>query len=150
MGSMLTDRQRCESSFIGRLIYVLILGGVQSGNHQGLADMALEVCESPLRGLFNPGAIKRRVIRMEQNTILPLSGKAHGEKVLLVCYFFINKLVDDGIIEMPEESQLALLVDHLLSLINPEDDVVKKRMKSAEKQAARWLEILRKDGYYGG
>lgn len=144
----LSDKQRCELSFVGRLIHLLILGGITSGNHQELADIALKISEEPFIGATNIDSLKRRVIRMERNTIAPLAGKSHGEKILLICYYFINTLVDEGILAMPEESNLAKLVDFLLELIDVENEVVQKRMASADKQARKWLETLRSEGYY--
>ena len=149
----MNDRQRCEVGFIARVVYLLILGGMQmktDNQHAEIANMALGMCNEPFIGLTEEDRVKlkRRVMRMEEHTIRPLNGKSHGEKILLIVYHFINNLVDMNYLSLPEGSTLAILTDYLLSVVDSENEVVQLRMDSAKKQAAKWLIKLQSEGYY--
>ncbi len=149
----MNHRHRAEISFLARIVYLLILGGVWTAHkkqHEDLEQIAYEAMTLPLQGLTDKDrkSIIRRVCRMEDKTIKPLSGKTHGRKVALIVYYFTNDLIDRNYLEMPEGSSLAIITDFLLGLINPEDTGVQKQMESAKKQAGKWLEQLQLEGYY--
>jgi hypothetical protein len=149
----LKDRERCEVSFIARLVYIVIIGGLKCSTqkqHIEMAEFALQAATEPFLGLDSKRAntLRRRVVRMEDNTIKPMTGKAHGEKVLLVIYFFINELIDKEYLNIPEECKLRIIVDTLLKLLDTKSESMQSRLPSAKKQAEKWLVTLQSEGYY--
>lgn len=146
-------RHRCEVSFIARIIYLLVLGGVKTKDpeqHQELERVAYDAMMDPLKGLTEREAstIKRRVIRMESETIKKFTDNTNGVKIVLIAYYFINALVDEGYLELPEESSLAMVTDFLLSVVDMKSIGMDKQLDSAKKVAGKWLVHLRNEGYY--
>lgn len=150
---MKNDKHRCEESFISKLLYTVIRGGVQMPTieqHKTLSTYAYDLSIEPFSDMAQKDAEKliRRVDRMGNNTIKPLLNKAHGEKVLLTVYYFINRIMDMDYLIIPEDSEFRLLIDWLLKELPLDEERVKKRMANANKLSEKWLNILQGEGYY--
>lgn len=149
----MNDRHRCELCFVARIIYLLIIGGVSTrfrSDYEEMQKIAYKSISEPLIGLpaRESGKIRRRVFRMEEKTINLMAGKSHGKDLAITVYFFINHLVEDGWIIIPEDSDIGKLGDFILSLIDPEDEDTKIKMISAREKAAEWIAKLQSEGYY--
>ncbi len=146
----MTDREIVEVSFLARMIYLIVISGMREDIAQKLHGDALAALEEPLTMLpeKKKNNLKRRVIRLEERFIKPLSNKTHSVKILLIAYYFINKLIDDDYINIPEESKLYKLINTLLNYVDQDIQGFQKIDKSAEKQSAKWLEKLQNEGYY--
>lgn len=142
----INTRERCESAFLSRIMHILILGGVKmptKEQHEELADLAYQSVMDSFVGLSNEESIKlkRRIKRMEDLTIAPLSNKAHGQEVLLTSFYFMNELIEQSIMEIAEGSKLRQLTDFLLKVVDEE-------IPSCAERAKNWIDILRSEGYY--
>lgn len=150
----LTDRIRCELTFIARTLHIIVVTSLScsdEGEYDSVLLIANNALMQPLVGLdaHKLHTLKNRIQRMEDATIrLACHDKAHGEQLVLIAYHFINKLVDDGLLDIPESTPLAKLSDYLLMLINPDNPVTQVRMVKTEKTARKWRDDLRKMGYF--
>lgn len=147
------DIDRCEVSFLGRIVYLVVIGGIQcktDKHHKELARIALLASMEPFEKLDarKSSALRRRVMRMEEVTIAPMTHKTHAEEVILVVYYFINRLIESEYIDVPEETNLWKIMDYLLSLLDLEKDTIKSYIKTAPAKADKWLKSLEGQGYY--
>lgn len=148
-----SDKHRCEIFFLARIWHVVAITGVKfdtEAEHDAFIIEAWEAVLEPTNGLYgkHKETIRRRVQRMEQKTLRPACEKSFAEKIILIGYHFLNELQERDYIKIPNESKLMGVADHLLAMIDLEDEVTQKRMVSSAKQANRWLMILQGDGYF--
>ena len=85
---------------------------------------------------------------MLKYTIATMQSGIAGEKIVLAVYCFIELLCEHELIIIGDESAVAVLMNWLLTSIDADSDVTQKRLKNAQKDAARWLDALQKAGYY--
>jgi hypothetical protein len=147
---MTNDRHIAEVSFLARMVYLVIISCLDDAPQ--LEKAALEALEEPLSHIHCPkkkAAIKRRVVRMEEPTIKQLEGNSiSGEEVLLTAYHFTEILIAEGYIEMPEDSTFAKVFDTALSLVNLDFPDTQQRFQEAKLRADKWIDNLRREGYY--
>lgn len=150
---MTPAQHRCEIMFLARITHVIAINGIRWDTRKEYEDfvkMAWAAVIEPVKGL-NINAkefIRVKVNRMEALTLAPACRKSFSEKILLIGYFFMKDLMDRDYIDIPEESTLMQVMDYLLKLIDPGDEGTQKRMESAQKQAAKWLQVLQAQGYF--
>lgn len=146
----LSDKHRTELAYLGNLLLALVVGGITSENPLQLAEVANNATKESTEGLTQKHRekIERRAVNLCMLTIAKESDKAHGEKVLFAVYLFIENLVTSGYLQMPEDSNIAKLVDFLLSLVDADNRVTQRRLKKAKKTANKWLEKLNEMGYF--
>ena len=149
----MNDRQRCEVMFTARIMHVIAVGGVTfqtPEQHERFMITSLDAVLEPVRDLPVRKAeqIRRRVERMEHKTIVPACKNSFSEKLILVGYHFMNNLINDEYLFIAEDSPLRRVTDTLLEAVDMENEVAQKRFKKAEKQARKWLETLRGEGYF--
>ena len=146
----LNDKRCAEIVYLGMTVLAVIIGGITCENPNELESLALQAVKEPTEGMDikRRQKIERRAIWMTMATIKRESDKAHGEKVLLATYLMIEKMITSGYLQMPENSPLARVVDFLLSLVDPDNEITQKRLKKAEKTANDWIDILQHEGYF--
>lgn len=149
----MNDRQRCEVMFTARIMHVIATGGVsfkEEGAHERFVALATSALFEPVQDVTRDKAnkLRERMERMARKTIIPECKVSKAEKMLLIGYHFINKLVEDEYLFIAENSPLRKVTDTLLEAVDMENEVAQKRFKKAEKQARKWLETLRSEGYF--
>lgn len=154
----MNDRQLTEVMFCSRLLYLVVIGGMDvPGNEQAyqkIKDLALEVIQDPIRTAHRQRSenLRRRVVRLEQKYMHQYVGKAHGSKVALVLYYFLNDLIERDYLCVPPESPFMELADIVFGAITnslqPDSPEFTLVAKSAQKQAIKMLKELQKDGYF--
>lgn len=149
----MNDREKCEVSFISRCVHMITIAGMKYTKNDDANKISNIAYESAIEPFIEcderrKKSLIRRVIRMQDKTINKMIGNYHGEEVLLTLYFFIEKLIEMDYLIIPENSKLRIIVDYLLSLIDINSKLTNKRLKSAKKQADKWMEILKNEGYY--
>jgi hypothetical protein len=149
---MINETQKIETMLCCRLLYIVVIGG--TAYTEELLALSKKVIEEPLEGmtLDKSRKLQRRCLRIERMLIQPLVEKAHGSKVALVVYHFLNRLIDEDYIEVPEGSNFAILADVLFNLIPihlpTESEDFEKVNKSAKKVANFWRDKLGGMGYF--
>jgi hypothetical protein len=149
----MNDRHRCEIMWIAHIPYTVaytIHRNYPNEENQKWWDVAYEAKKEPLEGV-DPEKRRKiidRVQRMSDKTLVPISGKTNMVKVVLLAYCIIETLIDEGLLTIPEDSALSRLMEHLLSQVDMEEEATQKQLASARKQSAKWLEMLRKEGYF--
>ncbi len=157
----MNDKHIVEIAFLGRLLYLIVIGGLHvkdSSKLLQLEEEALRVADESFEGLTAPHVLKlkRRVMRMDELTLRKESYNpttergAHAEKLVLAVYSFIENLVRQAYITMPADSGIAVLTDALLTLVDVESSLFEPRRQRAVKLANKWLELLQRNGYYAG
>ena len=144
----LSDKHRVELSYLGMIVLTVILGGLETRS-KTLEDAAANAAKEYLQGLdaAKKNKLYNRTYRLLDKTIRKNEGES-GEKIIFAVYHFLERLIASGYIEMPADSDLARVVDHLLAVPDLDKDYTQARLKKAEKTAKIWLEELNKDGYF--
>lgn len=144
----LSDKKRTELCFVASMVLTLITGGVTSDSDT-LQKTAVDAVNDTLEGMPKAKHIKfiNRTWRMLEKT-MKASENESGEKIMFSVYHFIESLITSGYLEMPEDSNLARVVDFLLELPDYEKEYTQARLKKAEKTSQKWLDVLQKEGYF--
>lgn len=134
--------------FCSRILYLIVIGGMEA--NEQLKELATQVITLPLAGITpdKSRSLRKRVLRLEQKYIHPFVGKAHGSKIAMIAYFFINTLIEEDYISVPPDSPFMCLADILFSAIKTEERGFELLSDSAQKQAEKMLKGLNKDGYF--
>lgn len=141
----MNDRHHAELAFLAELVTATVISCTVLPTDEA---RKLDIAEEEYQRAANPAKLRRRVARMVNNTLMRLPQGMAGEKVVIIVYSFFERLVQEGLIEIPEQSRAAQIMDWLLSVIDPENSVTQKRIKNAEKDSRKWLERLQNDGYF--
>jgi len=141
----MNDRRHAEIAFLAELVSAVVISCTALPTDK---KEQLDIAEAEYHRASNPDKLRRRVARMMKATLMRLPEGMAGEKVVIITYRFFELLVQEGIIEVPEDSPAAQIMDWLLSAIDPDDPVTQKRIKNADKDARKWLERLQTDGYF--
>jgi hypothetical protein len=141
----MNDSTRIEVMLCCRLLHLIVVGGVS--NNEELLQLSSKVIEEPLEGLTKEksASLRRRCLRVEAVLIQPIVEKVHGSKLALIVYHFINDLIDEDYIAVPEDSNFSKLANILFGLITnyyPINDDFERVNKSAKKQSQLWRKKL--------
>lgn len=148
----MNDREQVEALFCSRILYLIVIGGTAPNPY--LHKIATELIQAPLQNLSKErsSTIRRRVVRLEEKYIHPFVGRAHGSKIALIAYYFINKLLDEDYLDIPDNSPFRELANKLFSAITTSLEFGSRSFievsKSANKQAQKMLTGLQADGYF--
>jgi hypothetical protein len=148
----MNDSTRVEVMLCCRLLHLIVVGG--TSNNGKLLELSTKVIEEPLQGLDQKRSrnLRTRCARVERILVEPFVDKVHGSKLALIVYHFINGLIDEDYLVVPQESNFSKLANTLFELITkhlPIDSIdFEKVNKSAEKQAKSWRKNLFDMGYF--
>lgn len=147
------SRERCEVTFIARIMNVIALNGMRfdtKDEHRRFVEESWQAVMEPVEGLNIQAKefIRIKVNAMENLTLKPACDKSFAEKILLIGYYFMDDLIEREYIIIPDGSALRRVTDYLLALVDIEDEGTQKRMESAQKQARKWMQILQGKGYF--
>lgn len=161
----LTDRQRIELAIPARLTFGLVAANCFGPDPNAdpeeaaaelersrarLADLLTEACLEPLVGLMPKDEIKiaRRIERTVDAIARPYDGQP-AIKLALVLFYFLSDLVEREVLELWEGSAFG----EAWKLLEPmfAHGFEEERLdKSAQKQARKLLESLKREGLYSG
>lgn len=147
------ERHRCEVMFIARIMHLVAITATRfdtEGELDAFKKMAFDAVMEPVSDLCakDKERIRRRVTRMEKETLLPMCDKVKAEKAVLIGYYFIEDLQSRAYLCIPEGSSLRTVTDTLLGAIDPRDEVTQGYMEMAQEQARIWMERLQREGYF--
>lgn len=151
----ISQRKRREYLTVILLVQLTYEGSIDTdsdtmGNVRTIIDEALTETESS--DMKQRAADYRAAFRLAYKTMGDWAkshkGDIAGEKVVLTTYCFLELLNERGILAFTEESPLAAIMDWMLSHIDADNEITKKRLVTSRKQAIIFLEKLQKEGYF--
>lgn len=156
---MLTDRMRVELALLPRMMHSVVTSGMEDPNHaEGKAIIALldAACMEPINDLKLKAQAKlvRRIERVHKETLRPYAdggsksqGVVTAGKMGLIIFYLIQDLIHAGILELYEGSTMVQAIERFMPFLQDLWEI-KAVDDSAQKQARRVLEDLRRQGYY--
>ncbi len=149
----LSDRQRVELALPARL---LIRPAERCAEDWSEEDRKLlkrleNACYQPLEGLHGKKKVDlaRRINRIQKHLLKNFEDRP-VMVVFLTIIYWLNDLLERGVIVLDSNSDFAKACDELLPVLNEHQDLIDGMTKSAQKNARRFNEYLNREGYYHG
>lgn len=151
----LSQRKRREYLTVVIMVQLTYEGSIDTDEETAIKARTIisnSLSELEVNDIKQRASDYRAAFRLAKKTMVEWDnlhkGDLAGEKVIITTYCFLELLNNLGIVSFAEGSQLASLMDWMLSYIDVEDCVTKKRIASGKKTALHFLEKLQKEGYF--
>jgi hypothetical protein len=150
---MINDRQRTEALFFPLVFKSILESAGRRDAGYDLCIKALDAAAAEIlrrEDLPKRAQIMRRVLRLHDTaTEVNRKGGVSVLKTGMVTYYVLQAVLRDGFLELVEGSDLAVAISKIIEAFA--DAFEETRLDaSAQKQAARMLGILQREGYFYG
>ena len=148
----LTDRQRVELAIPARLMFDVLASAIEDGSDLQANDIRrhlVAACAEPLEGLAGAARSKiiRRIERVTTEAGAPYYEKVTAAKMAMTVFYFVEALIDQGILELYADTPMAHVVQAFMALLG-ESFAQPTLDESAKKQGVEVLQALQRQGYY--
>lgn len=151
----LSDRRRVELALPANLMHRMVSQCIdeadRSDDDREVLALLRDAAHEPLYGMEDAGRrrIMRRVDRLAGAVMGELVGGSRA-KAFLALTLWLKGLLDDGTLELIEDSAFDRAMDAILATMQDNPDVIEAVDRSATKAARRIADMLRREGYYPG
>ncbi|MEH6630189.1 MAG: hypothetical protein V7776_05160 [Halopseudomonas aestusnigri] len=149
----LSDRQRVEFALPANLLIRPAAKCAESwnGDDQEILKLLENACYQPLEGLHGKkkSDMARRINRIQKRLLKSFEDRP-VMVVFLTIIYWLNDLLDRGVIVLDAQSDFAKACDALFPMLNQHQDLIDGMSHSARKNAKRFNKYLNREGYYHG